>query len=173
MRYLTLIIIIMLFGCKTQKLQLETVNQLDLKKYTGTWYEIARLPNSFEKGLKCTTANYSINDDGSIKVVNKGHKTDEPDKVKQSTGKALVPDKAEPGKLKVSFQWPFYGKYWVLKLDPEYKHVLVGTPSGKYLWLLSRNPDMDDREMLEYVEYAKSKGFNIQNLIYVAQDCNP
>ncbi|MFB6340568.1 lipocalin family protein [Saccharicrinis sp. FJH62] len=171
MRYLTLILITMLFGCKTQKLQLETVDHLDLKQYTGTWYEIARLPNSFEKGLKCTTANYSLNKDGSVKVVNRGHKISDPGKIKEATGKALVPDTSSPGKLKVSFQWPFYGKYWVIKLDPEYQHVLVGTPSGKYLWILSRDPDMNDREMMEYVEFAKKQGFDIQKLIYVDQDC--
>jgi apolipoprotein D and lipocalin family protein len=172
MKYITLIFITMLFGCNSQKLALKTVDQLDLNKYSGTWYEIARLPNSFEKGLKCTTANYSLNEDGSIKVVNKGHKISAPEDVKQSTGKAILPDQSEPGRLKVTFQWPFYGKYWVIKLDPEYQHVLVGTPSRKYLWLLSRNPEMDDREMMEFVEFAKNKGFNINELIYVEQDCS-
>lgn len=171
MKHLTILMMTLLFACKSQ-MPLSTVEQVDLNKYTGTWYEIARLPNSFEKGLKCTTANYSLNEDGSIKVVNKGHKISEPSETKQSTGKAIVPDKADPGKLKVSFQWPFYGKYWIIYLDEEYENVLVGTPSRKYLWILSRNKQMDEETLQALVEKARLKNFDVSQLIYVDQDCH-
>lgn len=171
MKYTAIIMITFLFGCKSQ-LPLKTVDKVDLEKYTGTWYEIARLPNSFEKGLKCTTANYSLNKDGSIKVVNKGHKIKDPSATKQSIGKAIVPDKTEPGKLKVSFQWPFYGKYWIIYLDNAYENVLVGTPSRKYFWILSREPQMDEATLKYLVDKAKEKHFDVSQLIYVEQDCD-
>lgn len=172
MQYLTLIIVTtMLFSCTSQRLELKTVDKLDLEKYSGTWYEIARLPNSFEKGLKCITANYSLNSNGTVKVVNKGHKESEPDKISQATGKAKVPDAAVPGKLKVAFQWPFYGKYWVLKLDDDYSYAVVGTPSGKFLWILGRTPKMPADTLSELVEFCKQAGFNTDELIFVEHDC--
>jgi apolipoprotein D and lipocalin family protein len=151
---------------------LTTVPEVDLNKYCGKWYEIARLPNSFEKGLICCTAEYSLRDDGKIKVVNTGHKENEPGKVSKATGKAWVPDKNEPGRLKVQFFWPFAGGYYIFHLDTaNYRYVLVGDPSRKYLWILARTPYIDDALYNELVEVARKNDFAVNELIRVKQDC--
>jgi lipocalin len=144
---------------------------VDLKRYTGTWYEIARFPNSFERGLKCVTATYTLRDDGRITVLNKGHKIENPGIVKESQGIAWVPDKTYPGKLKVRFFWPFAGDYWILALDPSYRFVLVGDPSLKYLWVLSRTKTLEDADYKNLLDKAKENGFEISRLMLVEQNC--
>ncbi|MCX6246524.1 MAG: lipocalin family protein [Bacteroidetes bacterium] len=144
---------------------------IDLKRYTGTWYEIARFPNSFEKGLKCATATYILRNDGRITVVNKGVKIENPSEVKQSQGVAWVPDKTYPAKLKVRFFWPFSGNYWILAIDPSYRFVLVGDPSYKYLWVLSRTKTMEEADYRHLLEKAKENGFDITRLMRVEQNC--
>jgi apolipoprotein D and lipocalin family protein len=97
----------MLFSCKKETTDLPVVGEVDLEKYSGTWYEIARLPNSFEKGLKCVTATYRLREDGKIEVINRGHKIGKPGKISKIKGAARVPDSNQPAKLKVTFFWPF------------------------------------------------------------------
>ena len=151
---------------------LPTVPDVDINKYLGKWYEIARLPNSFEKGLICVTAEYSLKDNGKIRVVNSGHKEDEPSKVKSARGRAWVPDKSEPGRLKVSFFWPFAGDYYIFHLDQEnYQYALVGDPSRKYMWVLARDPQIDDELYKELLEIARKKDFAVEELLKVKQDC--
>jgi len=150
---------------------LTTVPGVDIKKYAGKWYEIARLPNSFEKGLVCCTAEYGLREDGKISVINTGVK-EESGKVSSVTGKAWVPDPNEPGRLKVQFFWPFAAGYYIFHLDKEnYQYVLVGSPSRKYLWLLARNPEIDDTLYRELVEIARKNEFAVESLIKVRQDC--
>lgn len=122
----TLTLIMLLFACASQKTPLDVVPELELQKYLGTWYEIARLPNSFEKGLECVTANYSLLKRGKIKVVNKGYLIENHSKYKRAEGKAYIPDENNPAKLRVTFFWPFYGDYWVIALDEQYRYALVG-----------------------------------------------
>jgi apolipoprotein D and lipocalin family protein len=151
---------------------LKTVPGVDLNRYTGKWYEIARLPNSFEKGLICCTAEYSLRDDGKITVVNSGHKETDPGKSESVKGKAWVPDENEPGRLKVQFFWPFAAGYYIFHLDQEnYQYVLVGNPSRKYLWLLARAPQIDDQLYQELVEIARRNDFAVENLLKIRQDC--
>lgn len=108
---------------------LRTVSSVDLSRYSGTWYEIARYPNRFQRDCQSdTTAEYTIRKDG---------------KVKTARGTAKVADKATNAKLKVTFFWPFYGDYWIIGLSPDYRYAIVGEPNRKYLWILSRTPDMD------------------------------
>jgi len=165
--------IIILTSCSQPMKTLTTVPGVDLNKYTGKWYEIARLPNSFEKGLICCTAEYNLRDDGKIKVVNAGHKEDEPGKVKSVTGKAWVPDPNEPGRLKVQFFWPFAGGYYIFHLDKEnYRYALVGDPSRKYLWILTRQPDIDEALYQELVDVARKNDFAVEEILRVRQDCN-
>jgi apolipoprotein D and lipocalin family protein len=171
MKYILLIAALMMFGCNAQRLELTTVPDLDLEQYAGNWYEIARLPNSFEKGLKCITANYTLQNDGSVKVINSGFKIEEPTKQSTAIGKAKVVDANSPGKLKVSFQWPFYGKYWVLYIDENYTNAIVGTPSGKYLWILSRNDELNPEIIKDLVAKCKTFGFSTEKLIYVDHNC--
>jgi apolipoprotein D and lipocalin family protein len=147
------------------------VSAVDLKKYSGTWYEIARLPNSFERKLKCITATYTLRSDGKITVLNKGHYISDPVRVNTATGVAWLPDKNSPAKLKVQFFWPFSGNYWILELDKDYKYVLVGDPSFKYLWILCREKKMDDETYGILLKKAIDNGFDIKPIIKVEQDC--
>ena len=151
---------------------LTTVPDVDIKKYSGKWFEIARLPNSFEKGLVCCTAEYGLREDGKISVTNAGIKEDKTGKVSSITGKAWVPDKNEPGRLKVQFFWPFAGGYYIFHLDREnYQYALVGDPSRKYLWILARSPKMEESLYQELVEIARKNEFAVDKLIKVRQDC--
>jgi len=145
---------------------------VDLKRYSGTWFEIARLPNSFERKLKCITATYTIREDGKITVLNKGHYITDPARVNTAKGVAWVPDKNTPAKLKVQFFWPFSGNYWIIVLDKDYKYVLVGDPSFNYLWILCREKKMDDATYQMLLKKAIENGFDIKPLIKVDQDCN-
>lgn len=151
---------------------LTTVPDVDLNKYAGKWYEIARLPNSFEKGLVCCTAEYGLRPDSKISVTNTGQKENEPGKIQSVTGKAWIPDKKEPGRLKVQFFWPFTGGYYIFHLDKEnYQYVLVGTPSRKFLWLLAREPKIEESLYQQLVEIARKNDFAVESLIKVRQDC--
>jgi lipocalin len=148
------------------------VADVDLNRYAGTWYEIARLPNSFERNMKCITATYTLRKDGKISVVNRGHRIDDPSRILSASGIARVPDKNFPGKLKVTFFWPFNGPYWIIKLDENYRHVLVGGPSLRYLWVLSRDKTMEEAVLKEYLGKAAAEGFDTGKIIMVEHDCN-
>ncbi|MHC4932247.1 MAG: lipocalin family protein [Planctomycetota bacterium] len=122
---------------------LQAVGEFDLELYLGRWYEIAKYPVSFEKGLVGVTAEYSLREDGNVRVLNAGYKGDFEGERSSAEGKAWVPDADQPAKLKVSFFWPFSGKYWVIALDPEYRWAVVGEPARRYLWILAREPELD------------------------------
>ena len=173
MKIYPLILLAMLsfFSCKSVQ-NLSTVEQVDVEKYAGKWYEIARLPNSFEKDLKCVTANYTLKDKGKIEVLNQGYSIKKEGKVKRAKGVAWVPDLEFPGRLKVSFFRPFSGDYYIISLNPEYKYALVGDPSRKYLWVLSRSPYMEDALYSELLEIARVNGFKTDQVIKVEQDCH-
>ena len=147
-------------------LSLEVVPHVELEKYLGKWYEIAHLPAKFQEGCDETTATYTLSRDGSISVLNQCTKNS---KMKQAKGKAKVVDNNSNAKLKVTFFWPFYGDYWILKLGDNYDYSIVGTPNRKYLWILSRTPQMDDKLYSKLIEYAKSKGFDVNKLIKTFQ----
>ncbi len=147
-------------------LSLEVVPHVELEKYLGKWYEIAHLPAKFQEGCNETTATYTLSKDGNISVLNQCTKNG---KIKLAKGKAKVVDKNSNAKLKVTFFWPFYGNYWIIKLGNDYDYSVVGTPDRKYLWILSRTPQMDDKLYSQLIEYAKSKGFEVNNLIKTFQ----
>ena len=147
-------------------LALEVVPHVELEKYLGKWYEIAHLPAKFQEGCNETTATYTLLKDGSISVLNQCTKNG---KMKQAKGKAKVVDKNSNAKLKVTFFWPFSGDYWIIKLGNDYDYSVVGTPNRKYLWILSRTPQMDDKLYSQLVEYAKLKGFDVSKLIKTLQ----
>lgn len=147
---------------------LETVNYVDLDQYLGKWYEIARFPQRFEKGCTCSTAEYSLNDDGSIKVLNSCIKNGKPD---IAEGKAIITDKKSNAKLKAQFRWPFTGKYWIIALATDYSYAMIGHPNRKYLWLLSRKPVMDGQTYNHLLTRAADKGFDIRNLVRTVQNC--
>lgn len=150
---------------------LPTVDQVDMNRYAGLWYEIARLPNSFEKGLECVTANYILKANGKIGVLNKGYSAKK-EAFKTAKGKAWLPDDNYPGRLKVSFFWPFAGDYYIISLDKDYTYALVGDPSRKYLWVLSRAKELNDVTYSELMETARVHGFEIDKMIRIQHDCN-
>lgn len=121
---------------------------VDVERYLGRWYEQYRYEASFQKDMDDVTADYSLNDDGTLKVVNRGRRNN---KWKESTGKAKIVDAAMRAKLKVSFFGPLYGNYWVLDHGENYDWSIVGEPSGRYLWVLTREarPDADLLARLE------------------------
>jgi apolipoprotein D and lipocalin family protein len=171
MKYSVFILALQLFRPAFSQTELSVVSSVDLKRYSGTWYEIARLPNFFEKNLKCITATYTLRADGEITVLNKGFKISDPGKESSSTGVAWIPDIKSPAKLKVQFFWPFSGNYWILELDKDYKYVLVGDPSFKYLWILCREKTLDQQIYTKLLEHAVKSGFNVSPIIKVDHDC--
>lgn len=162
--------ILFFFGCSSSR-DLATVKKVDLQKYSGLWYEIARLPNNFEEGLECITAEYSINDNGTIKVTNKGRSIKKNGKLNTAVGIAKVSNPAEPGRLKVSFFRPFWGKYYIFYLDENYKIALVGNPSRNYFWMLSRTKSFPESELKSLIDIAKKEGFDTSKLLFPNQDC--
>lgn len=140
------------------------VSYLDLDRYLGDWYEIARFDHSFERGLTHARASYYLMDDGMIQVVNSGKKRGKP---KESVGKAK--STAMPGLLRVSFFGPFYADYRVLMVTEDYTSALVGSGSDNYLWILSRTPEVPEDEMKAILDEAASRGYRMENLIWVPQ----
>lgn len=142
---------------------------VELKKFLGVWYEIARFPHSFERDLVGVTATYSLKKNGNIQVINQGYKNTLDGKLKRAKAFAKIPNPSEPGRLKVYFFWPFGADYLILDLDKEYRWALVGSSSPSYLWILSRTPQMDDRLYESIVEKAKSLGYDTSRLELVPQ----
>ena len=128
----------------------EAVTPFDASRYLGTWYEVARFDFKFERGLSKTTANYTLNEDGSIKVINRGYNA-EKGKWKEAEGKAVFIGDPNIAMLKVSFFGPFYTGYNVIAIDPEYKYALVAGKNLDYLWLLSREPTMPQEIIDQYL----------------------
>lgn len=160
-----------LLGCNSSDPPIDktTVTALDLTKYMGKWYEIARYDHSFERNLVGCTADYSIQEDGIIKVINSGYKNSLDGKYEESIGKARRPDDSKPGELEVAFFANFYADYWVLELDEDYNYVLVGSKKDNYLWILSRTPQMKTEDLDFIKNRAKIRGYNLDDLIWVEQ----
>jgi apolipoprotein D and lipocalin family protein len=157
-------------GCqnkKSEEMNTSTVKELDLQRYLGTWYEIARFDHRFERGLVGVTATYSMRDDGKIRVLNQGYKNTLNGELRVAEGKAKLTD--EPGKLKVSFFWIFYAGYYILELEENYQWALIGSTSDKYLWILSRTPKLDESTKNLILEKARTRGYDTSKLIWVEQ----
>lgn len=137
---------------------------MDISKFLGKWYEIARFDHKFERKLEHCIATYTMQDDGTIKVTNQGIKDG---KWKTTTGKAKITD--EPGVLRVSFFWPIYSDYRIMMLAPDYSYALVGGNNDEYLWILSRTPRLAKETCDKIVRNAQSRGYNTNNLIWVKQ----
>lgn len=165
------LIVIMGSACKAQSSMIDktVVKELDIEKYLGTWYEIARYDHSFERGLVGVTATYSMREDGKIKVLNAGYKETLDGKRSEAVGKAKIPDPKVPSKLKVSFFWFFYGDYFVLELDEHYQWAVIGSSSDKYLWILSRTPQMDEKLFGELLKGLTVRGYDVGKLLRVEQ----
>ncbi len=164
-------ILMLLISCKSNK-PLQTVADVDLNKYAGTWYETARFPNFFEKGLECVTAEYNLLNNGKISVVNKGHDIENNSKIKTVKGTAWLPNENNKGQLKVRFFWPFAGDYFIIALDKNYQYALVGDPSRKYLWILNRTNTIADSVYSNLTKIAQKNNFDTTLLVKVNQNCN-
>lgn len=137
------------------------VTTLDLVRYQGRWYEIASFPNRFQRGCHATTADYRLRDDGRVAVLNRCRRGAPDGEATEAEGWARV---AAPGRLRVTFFWPFFGDYWVLGLDPDYQWALVGTPDRDYLWVLARTPVLDPAVYGRIVARAAELGFDTARL---------
>jgi len=168
-KLLILLIMASFLSCKTVQ-DLPTVELVDIQNYSGMWYEIARLPNSFEKGLECVTATYTPLSNGKIEVLNQGY-AEKKGTLKTAKGTAWVPDPAYPGRLKVTFFWPFAGNYYIMALDENYSYALVGDPSRKYLWVLARSRELDSAVYSGLMGQAKDQGFNVEQVMQTNQNC--
>ena len=155
-----------LFGCASIPKNTEAVKNFDADKYLGKWYEIARFDFRFEKNLNNTTAEYSKNDDGTIKVLNKGYNYVK-NEWSSAEGKAKFVKDTQIAQLKVSFFGPFYSGYNVIALDENYQYALVAGKNLKYLWILSRTPTIPLDIKEEYIQKAKEIGFKIEEMIWV------
>jgi len=139
---------------------LAVVPGVDLSRYAGTWYEIAKYPNRFQRGCVGATAEYTLSPDGKrVEVVNRCREIDT-GKVRSVRGKARVVDPTTNAKLSVTFFWPFSGDYWILALGEEYEYAFVGTPDRKYLWFLARTPTIGDDLYGRLVDLARARGFD-------------
>jgi apolipoprotein D and lipocalin family protein len=157
-----------MLGCTGIPENVKPVDKFKLEKYLGKWYEIARLDHSFEKGLSRVTAEYSLREDGGVKVVNRGYAA-EKNTWKEAEGKAYFVKDRDQGYLKVSFFGPFYGSYIVFELDHEhYQYALVCGPKKTYLWLLAREPQIEEETKEMLLTRAAAAGFDTSKLIYVS-----
>ncbi len=150
----------------------ESVEAVDPERYLGTWYEIARLDHSFERGLSDVTATYGTREDGGISVLNRGYSVDDAE-WSQAQGKAYPLQEGDYSQLKVSFFGPFYGGYNVIALDPDYRWAMVVGPNRGYLWILAREPSLQSAVLEALVAQAAALDFPIDELIYVDHGIAP
>ncbi len=162
---------VLLTSCKAQNKTTDksVVEDFNIDKYLGLWYEIARYDHRFEKDLVGVTAHYSYRDDGHIKVVNSGFKKTLSGEHSEAIGKAKIPNPQQASKLRVSFFWIFYSDYLVFDLDDDYQWAVVGSQSDKYLWILSRKPQMDNQVYQAILKRLEKRGYDTRLLIRVKQ----
>jgi lipocalin len=155
----------MFTGCESSnKVDNTPVHSLDLNRYLGYWYEVARFDHPFERGIYYSMARYTMREDGKIDVLNTGIKDG---RAEESKGIAKTTE--VPGLLRVSFFGPFYSDYRVLMIDDDYQYALVGGHNHKYLWILSRTPQLDEATKASIVAEADRRGYDVNRLIWVKQ----
>jgi apolipoprotein D and lipocalin family protein len=154
----------------TAPADLETVPRVDLERYQGKWYEIARLPNRFQRDCEGATAEYGLREDGKISVLNTCYAAE--GEVRSIRGSAKPVDETNArlvvrfdGFFFKLFSWLIKANYWVLELDPDYRYAVVGTPDRKYLWVLSREPQMDEALYVELLGKAEGQGFDVGRML--------
>lgn len=161
-----------MINCNQEIMKLKTVDKkIDLNKYSGKWYEIAKYPNKFQKDCDCATAEYLLSENEKHIIVTNRCKKANDNEWKEVNGKAFIADKKNFTKLKVQFFWPFKGDYWIIAIDDDYKWVVVSEPSRKYLWILSRSPQMK-QETYDYIlKFLKTNKFDLSKIVKSKQDC--
>jgi apolipoprotein D and lipocalin family protein len=162
---LLIMALLTLFGCKSREISPAPVASVDVNRYVGLWYEIASNPATFTKGCQCTTAEYTLRPDGSLTVVNKCRRGPAGAKQSSITGKAWVVEGSGNARLKVQFFWPIRAPYWIVALDSiDYQWAAVSGPGGKYLWILSRKPQMDEAVYQDILAQLRLKGIKLEAL---------
>lgn len=166
----SLLFVAFLLSCSSIPKQTgKPVTNFQAEKYLGNWYEIARFDFNWEKNLENVTTTYSMNENGTIKVVNSGYDYIS-QKEKQSVGKAKFVDSKNVGALKVSFFGPFYSDYTVIAIDSDYQYALVAGENANLLWILSRTPTIPDDVKYKYIQIAKDSGYDLTNLVWTTQN---
>jgi len=165
------VILLMITACSSAKKikEMKLAENVDLERYVGSWYEMARFPHSFEEGLVGVTATYTLMENGRIEVINEGYKHSLDGKLSRAVGKAKVAKSGNPAHLRVSFFWIFYADYLILELDADYQYVLIGRSSDKYLWILAREPQLDEKTYIMLVSKARERGYDVSKLERVPQ----
>ncbi|HSG61421.1 MAG TPA: lipocalin family protein [Pseudomonadales bacterium] len=161
-------LVFMLSACVGVPEGITPVAQFERDRYMGTWYEIARLDNRFEEGMSQVTANYRVNEDGSVRVLNRGY-IDAEDRWAEAEGVAKFVDQNDVGHLKVSFFGPFYSSYIVYELADDYSYSFVTSRDKDYLWFLARTPEVDEALKQHFVERARTLGFAHNDILFIDQ----
>ena len=156
-------------GVKKNLPLLQVVARVDLNRYLGAWYEIARFPHRFQEGCVATQATYTLLEDGKIGVLNQCRKKSLDGDLSTAKGKAWVVDQETNAKLKVRFFWPFSGDYWIIDLGENYDYAVVGHPNRNYLWVLSRTPRMDETLYNRILERLRQQHYDVNKLIRTLQ----
>lgn len=166
MRYFSILFLSLICACTGIPEGISVVDGFELPRYLGTWYEIARLDHSFERGLSDISAEYSLRDDGGVKVLNSGYDAEQGQR-KIAEGKAYFIDNPDIGRLKVSFFGPFYGAYNIIALDKTaYRYVMIAGPDCDYLWILARSPELEPAVLQNLIQQAQKLGFATDQLIF-------
>lgn len=163
------LVFLLLTACTGLPQGIAPVKPFELERYLGKWYEIARLDHGFERGLSRVTAEYRPREQGGITVINRGYSVAE-GVWEQAEGKAFMVNEDGSAHLKVSFFGPFYASYVVFELDEDYQYAFVTGPSRDYLWLLARQPQVSDKVREEFIQLARARGFELDELIFVDHD---
>ncbi|MFP6833823.1 MAG: lipocalin family protein [Porticoccaceae bacterium] len=166
MRNLWIVGCCLLSGCLTVPDGIEPVDNFELNRYLGKWYEIARLDHSFERGLEAVSAEYSLRDDGGIRVINSGRNTDTQAN-QEAEGRAYFVEQPNLGYLKVSFFGPFFGSYVIFELDENNQYAFIAGNTTNYLWLLARTPEVSQELVNQFINRATQLGFDTSQLIFV------
>ena len=161
-------LLLLLTGCGGLPKDIDPVTPFDVNRYLGTWYEIARLDHRFERGLSNVSAEYSLGDEGGITVLNRGF-SEQDNEFTEATGRAKFGGDTDEGYLKVSFFGPFFASYVVFNLDDDYQRAYVAGHNRSYLWFLSRTPTVTEAQRDAFVQEARSRGFSVEELIFVDQ----
>jgi apolipoprotein D and lipocalin family protein len=165
LRSLALALCAALLACQATLPPLDVVNEVDLDRYVGRWYEIASFPQRFQRGCVATTASYTLRDDGRIRVENECRDGSFDGDLRRAEGVAWVADpSSSQAKLKVQFFWPFRGDYWIIELDPEYQYAVVGHPARDYLWILARTRTMDPVDYATLLARIEAQGYDLERL---------
>lgn len=173
MKHVVALMSLLFSGCVGIPENISPIDNFNVERYLGKWYEIARLDHSFERGLTHTTAEYSMRDDGGVRVLNRGYNT-EKQQWKEAEGKAFFVEASNKGYLKVSFFGPFYGSYIIYDLDQNnYQYAIVCGPNKSYLWILSRTPELNEGTKQMLIAKAVAAGFDTTQLIYVNHHLQP